>query len=333
MKKYTLNEQIELNDSDIDIDKYVSMPPDYAGAIEDLAKSRKRKLQVQKELQKTADDFIKGKKVKVEESRRSKINEAKAQIEELDDDMWTFIYDLFTRGNRSHRPINPLDKKYRAFDYLSPEEDDVSGYAGVTTDVDGNIVLQSYNEDRFEDAREICDKYQIEYSDVKPLKSGKFYMTIKVPTDKNGDPIMAKKYFKSIGIDIENIRKGGFLEAVDLSKKEGTMSKVLQDNIESIYNTKSAFDVYRKVKYLFIENNIDTAASNRLLNNLDMYVKLHNKNQAIYTVLNSILAGSGNKVIKEEKEDKPIKYFAKKKINEDEEEKEFKPGIKGLKFI
>ena len=214
MKKYILSEQIELNDSDIDIDRYVSMPPAYAGAIEDMAKARKRRIEVDKQLKKTADDFLTGKKVKVEESRRSRvnegkivrrnrrINEAKAQIEDLDDDMWTFIYDLLANlGNRFHKPTGALGQK-KGFD-VSP---DVTGFSEITTDYNGNIVLQADSEKAFDKAKELCDKYKIKYGNVTPIKGDKVSITVKVPKDKNGDPIMAKKYFKSIGIDIKDVR-------------------------------------------------------------------------------------------------------------------------------
>ena len=132
--------------------------------------------------------------------------------------------------------------------------------------------------------------------------------------------------------DYEEELKESLKEGKDLTKVKGTISKVLQDNIDDIYRLKTANEIKDFVEKLFKENNISTPKSKSFIDKLS---RKRDTMDSISTILNTILAGSDNKSIDKRMnsglDKKPIKYFAKKKMNE--EEKEFKPGIKGLKHI
>lgn len=81
-------------------------------------------------------------------------------------------------------------------------------------------------------------------------------------------------------------------EAIDLSKKPGTMSYVLEKNMDKVWGAKSKDSLISIVKKLFDDNGINTNASNRLLFNIDRQRDLTGAQQV---VANSILAGSGLK--------------------------------------
>lgn len=77
-------------------------------------------------------------------------------------------------------------------------------------------------------------------------------------------------------------------EAVDLSDKEGSITKVLSDN-DSWKKESTVQGIYKKVKDALEKNNISTPASKRLLANI---MKQKSFDKALETVYNSILAGS-----------------------------------------
>ena len=81
-------------------------------------------------------------------------------------------------------------------------------------------------------------------------------------------------------------------EAIDLSKKPGTMSYVLEKNMDKVWGAKSKDSLIGIIKKLFDDNGINTEASNRLLFNIDRQRDLTGAQQV---VANSILAGSGLK--------------------------------------
>lgn len=81
-------------------------------------------------------------------------------------------------------------------------------------------------------------------------------------------------------------------EAIDLSKKPGTMSYVLEKNMDKVWGAKSKDSLIGIIKKLFDDNGINTNASNRLLFNIDRQRDLTGAQQV---VANSILAGSGLK--------------------------------------
>lgn len=84
-------------------------------------------------------------------------------------------------------------------------------------------------------------------------------------------------------------------KAVDLSKIEGSMSNIIQSNMDKINNCKTKDELLSTIKKIFDENNLNTKASNRLLNNI---ARCKNFNNALMVVTNSYLSGTGNKVIK-----------------------------------
>ena len=88
--------------------------------------------------------------------------------------------------------------------------------------------------------------------------------------------------------DIDALLKRKKTEAVDLSDKKGSMTKVLTDN-KSWSKETTVKGIANKVKSILDKEGIDTAASKRLIGNI-----LKNKNyaKALETVYNSILAGS-----------------------------------------
>ena len=84
-------------------------------------------------------------------------------------------------------------------------------------------------------------------------------------------------------------------KAIDLSKVEGSMSNIIQSNMDKINNCKTKDELLSTIKKIFDENNLNTKASNRLLNNI---ARCKNFNNALMVVTNSYLSGTGNKVIK-----------------------------------
>lgn len=84
-------------------------------------------------------------------------------------------------------------------------------------------------------------------------------------------------------------------KAVDLSKVEGSMSNIIQSNMDKINNCKTKDELLSTIKKIFDENNLNTKASNKLLNNI---ARCKNFNNALMVVTNSYLSGTGNKVIK-----------------------------------
>lgn len=90
---------------------------------------------------------------------------------------------------------------------------------------------------------------------------------------------------------------------LDLSKVDHSMTKVLEEHLAEINQSGASGSVraiYDVVAKLFRESNIDTPASNRLLQHI---LKNKTATSALITVYNSILSGSGNSVAAGTKED------------------------------
>lgn len=102
--------------------------------------------------------------------------------------------------------------------------------------------------------------------------------------DRDSDPSRRDK----AQADIDALLKRKKTEAVDLSDKKGSMTKVLTDN-KSWSKETTVKGIADKVKSILDKEGIDTVASKRLIGNI-----LKNKNyaKALETVYNSILAGS-----------------------------------------
>lgn len=84
-------------------------------------------------------------------------------------------------------------------------------------------------------------------------------------------------------------------EAKDLSKVDGSMSNIIENNIDKINKCTSVSEVSSTIQNLFKENDIDTQASRRLIMNIGKQKSLIG---ALSVVYNSYLAGSGQGVIK-----------------------------------
>ena len=76
---------------------------------------------------------------------------------------------------------------------------------------------------------------------------------------------------------------------VDLSKVEHSMSNLIETNIEELNACSTVSEMYSKLKDLFLTNNLNTKASNRLLSNIN---KQRNLAGAQMTLYNSLLCGS-----------------------------------------
>lgn len=86
----------------------------------------------------------------------------------------------------------------------------------------------------------------------------------------------------------------------DLSKVKGSMTNTLTAHKDEIATATSVKELVMNLKDWFKSDGIDTPASNRLIMNV---MKQRDLVNAQYTVYNSILAGSGDKVITEDSED------------------------------
>lgn len=102
--------------------------------------------------------------------------------------------------------------------------------------------------------------------------------------DRDSDPSSRDK----AQADIDALLKRKKTEAVDLSDKKGSMTKILSDN-DSWKNETTVQGVYKKVKSILDDNGFNTEASKRLLNNI---ARQRFYDKALETVYNSILAGS-----------------------------------------
>lgn len=92
-----------------------------------------------------------------------------------------------------------------------------------------------------------------------------------------------------------NSRSKELSEATDLSKVEGSMSNIIENNIDKINKCTSVSEVSNTIQNLFKENDIDTQASRRLIMNIGRQKSLIG---ALSVVYNSYLAGAGQGVIK-----------------------------------
>lgn len=86
----------------------------------------------------------------------------------------------------------------------------------------------------------------------------------------------------------------------DLSKVKGSMTNTLTAHKDEIATATSVKELVMNLKDWFKADGIDTPASNRLIMNV---MKQRDLVNAQYTVYNSILAGSGDKVITEDSGD------------------------------
>lgn len=249
--------------SDIEDKSIEAVDPSYAEAKRFTKKLEKNLEDAFEEKDKFTDEFIKEndkrenkpmytpemKKLKLSESLfEDYITEKKDdmdEVEELDDDMFTYIYDLFTRGNRYNRPNSPIGKKIKGFDYTSKRDSLDSGFE-ITTNINGNIELRSTNPDDFNQAKEVCDKLNIQCRIVEPKKWDKeklYTFEIIVPTDENGDPISRKEFLSKVE---EDWRTGTFTRE-DLTSYRTEMIKRIEAVSYSIRGMKEKHPEYAEI--------------------------------------------------------------------------------------
>ena len=161
-----------------------------------------------------AEKTFKGRMVKPMKSKEevnTKLELDEAWFQDLDPDeeiidMFTFINSLFTRGESGyHMPKNPLGRRYHHFEYRD-RDGDANEVSPVGSNSDGDVVLLAETKEEFDDAKEICDKYDFTYQ-IKPYR-GKYFkhqMIINVPEDLDGNPMDVKTYFDDLGIDLEDV--------------------------------------------------------------------------------------------------------------------------------
>ena len=106
----------------------------------------------------------------------------------------------------------------------------------------------------------------------------------------------------------------------DLSKVKGSMTNTLTAHKDEIATATSVKELVMNLKDWFKADGIDTPASNRLIMNV---MKQRDLVNAQYTVYNSILAGSGDKVITEDTPES-------KSINEDTESEDYEDALDKL---
>ena len=82
---------------------------------------------------------------------------------------------------------------------------------------------------------------------------------------------------------------------IDLSKKSHSMTAVINDNNDAIMSVQTVPGMVLMLTKLFTEHGINTKASNRLIDNVS---KSYNIEDAMATVYNSFLAGTGNSVLR-----------------------------------
>lgn len=141
----------------------------------------------------------------------------------LDYDMYDFLYALFRglEGNANRNPKNPLGHTIRTFSPTS-EDSMVKGVAHETNAPQigvmfGNpyiITLSANDEKAFDDAKALCDMYQITYRGPEARKSTDNYweysMMVEVPMAAENYPMLLEDYFESIGLTVEDVMTPAF---------------------------------------------------------------------------------------------------------------------------
>lgn len=104
---------------------------------------------------------------------------------------------------------------------------------------------------------------------------------------------------------------------IDLSGREGSMTEIIETNMDLINAVASVPELVTVLKTIFAANGLDTKASNRLIRNVAMK---RNLEQAWSAVTNSYLAGTGNDTIKTGRSWYKFDESAKKIVSEDIQE-------------
>lgn len=131
--------------------------------------------------------------------------------EYLDYDMFDFVYGLVT--DDWPKPKNPLGRRMRKFQHTDSDDyvktNEPTGMSQVSTDMSGNVVVYANDSAAFNDVREACDYYHIQYSDVTPRVNKDshwaFNMTVYVPMTAEGYPVMVEDFFAQYGWTLQDV--------------------------------------------------------------------------------------------------------------------------------
>lgn len=133
-------------------------------------------------------------------------------------DMHTFITGLFSDSGEKYRKVDPkirggrFEHNARAFD-----SEDVNNLVfPIFGNIDGDVVISAREEKRFDKAKEVCDRYGLDYDIIKAREStkspNKYDMVIYVPFDEKGNPLSVERYFTEmvpeLGINPRTLVKG-----------------------------------------------------------------------------------------------------------------------------
>ena len=238
IKRESMNEAIELdtlmkrkeNFAEIDGDKDigVSDTPSHAGAIREIETLHKNaedamedKVEETNEILDTMDreanmdtKYPELKKLHLSEEL---FTEAKHEVEELDDDMWTLVYDSIFSGNRFYRP------KFTEKPIIFEEDRFLNSPLTHLGYFDIGIELQNKQEEEY--IKKLASELKLE---TKPVaEKERKGLAILIPDEKA--EMSAKDYLDEIGINIKDIRN----KKENLSEQESNCTiKEENDTIE-----------------------------------------------------------------------------------------------------
>lgn len=182
------------------------------------------------------------------------LSDESTEDEYLDYDMFDFVYGLVT--DDWPRPKNPLGRRMRKFQHTDSDDyvktNEPTGMSQVSTDMNGNVVVYANDAAAFNDLREACDYYHLQYSDVKPRVNKDshwaFNMTVYVPMTSEGYPVMVEDFFAQYGWKLQDViedhKVGGgksanwgatYEKRVDKDRKE-TTEYINDKAVESIFD-------------------------------------------------------------------------------------------------
>lgn len=170
---------------------------------------------------------------------RGKVNtkplkEAKSDDEDFENyDMFVFITNLFTRDHKEiyKRPLNPLGRPHKHFDYV-PKDEDRSAPSPVSATPEGNILITTVKKEDFADVEAICDKYQFDCS-IKP--NGKYWTCeIEVPSYSPGYPMLVEDYFEDLGMSVDDVMPSWYSKqmakaGVGVNESIGNLKRIIDE--------------------------------------------------------------------------------------------------------
>ena len=215
----------------------------------------------------------------------------------LDEKMFTEWDRTQKRGSYKKREVE-VDLPSLIYDKL--EELGFNVYASRETD---GFEISRKNPENLEKAKRLLNRYNVDYAE-KPFRDRTYLVISFSPEDIK--PVTKPSYSELALAESNKCKTEGARPLyTDLSKISGSMTKILHDNSKDLMAEESPRALYNKLKALFDKNNLNTTASNRLL---DSIAEKENIIDAQYAVLNSALYGSGNKVININDRKKPKEF-------------------------